>query len=251
MLSRIVEAQEPAHADRGPGRIDRNCLGACRFSAMGPTGWSWRPARPSSMRDRVSWRGWSDGPDPALADADLLCVPSRSEAFPLAILEAMSRGIPVAASAVCAYRRCSTTARAGIVVDPVYGAGLAHRPSSGLLSTPRRTRRAWPPRSRSHDRALHHRGDDRRVHRCDRQRVVNSLRVLWLSPWMRPLARVTSEALRRRGVEVLFVTSDQHPESDAARDYEFVLDPRFRAASTWPASFAARRYASETGGRTW
>jgi glycosyltransferase involved in cell wall biosynthesis len=60
---------------------------------------------------------------------------------------------------------------------------------------------------------------------------------------MRPLARVHAEALRRRGVEVLLVTSDQHPESDAARDYELVLDPRFRAASTWPASFAARRYA--------
>ena len=65
-------------------------------------------------------------------------------------------------------------------------------------------------------------------------RTVNSPRVLWLSPRMRPLARVQAEALRRRGVDVLLVTSDQHPESDAARDYELVLDPRFRAASTWP-----------------
>jgi len=72
-------------------------------------------------------------------------------------------------------------------------------------------------------------------------RTVNSLRVLWLSPWMRPLARVQAEALGRRGVDVLLVTSDQHPESDAARDYELVLDPRFRRAATWPATLAARR----------
>ncbi|WP_197495341.1 glycosyltransferase family 4 protein [Mycobacterium kyorinense] len=73
--------------------------------------------------------------------------------------------------------------------------------------------------------------------------------MLWLSPWMRPLARVQAEALRRCGVEVLLVTSDQHPESDTARDYELVLDPRFRTAATWPAWFAAwrriRRYSAD------
>jgi glycosyltransferase involved in cell wall biosynthesis len=76
-------------------------------------------------------------------------------------------------------------------------------------------------------------------------RTVNSPRVLWLSPWMRPLARVQAEALRRRGVDVLLVTSDQHPESDAARDYELVLDPRFRRAATWPATLAAWRRVRE------
>ncbi|ORW02975.1 hypothetical protein AWC14_05910 [Mycobacterium kyorinense] len=58
---------------------------------------------------------------------------------------------------------------------------------------------------------------------------------------MRPLARVQAEALQRRGAEVLLVTSDQHPESAAARDYELVLDPRFRTASTWPVTLAASR----------
>lgn len=70
---------------------------------------------------------------------------------------------------------------------------------------------------------------------------MSPLRVLWLSPWMRSLARVYTEALVRRGVEVLLVTSDQHPESGEARDYELVLDPRFRTASTWPITFTARR----------
>lgn len=76
-------------------------------------------------------------------------------------------------------------------------------------------------------------------------RTVNSLRVLWLSPWVRPLARMQAEALRRRGVDVLLVTSNQHPESDAARDYELVVDPRFRRAATWPATLAAWRRVRE------
>lgn len=62
---------------------------------------------------------------------------------------------------------------------------------------------------------------------------MKSPRVLWLSPWTRPAVRVQAEALLRHGAEVLLVTSDQHPESDAARDYEVVLDPRFRTAATW------------------
>jgi glycosyltransferase involved in cell wall biosynthesis len=63
--------------------------------------------------------------------------------------------------------------------------------------------------------------------------------VLWLSPWTRPAVRVQSEALIRHGADVLLVTSDRHPESDAARDYELVLEPRFLSASTWPATLKA------------
>jgi glycosyltransferase involved in cell wall biosynthesis len=73
------------------------------------------------------------------------------------------------------------------------------------------------------------------------------LRVLWLSPWMRPLARVYVEALRTAGAEVLLVTSDQHPSSDAPRPYELVVDPRPKTASTWPqfarAALDVRRFA--------
>ena len=70
----------------------------------------------------------------------------------------------------------------------------------------------------------------------DRRGSANAPRVLWLSPLMRPLARVHAEALRERGIDVLLVTTDQHPESDTARDYELVLDLRFRTASTWLAA---------------
>ena len=54
----------------------------------------------------------------------------------------------------------------------------------------------------------------------DHRGGTNALRVLWLSPLMRALARVQAEALRGRGIDVLLVTTDQHPESDKARDYE-------------------------------
>lgn len=64
------------------------------------------------------------------------------------------------------------------------------------------------------------------------------LRAVWLSPMVRPLARVQAEALRGRGVDVLLVTTDQHPESDTPRDYEMVVDLRFRTATNW---LAARR----------
>lgn len=59
------------------------------------------------------------------------------------------------------------------------------------------------------------------------------MRILWLSPWMRPLARVHAEGLQRAGASVLLVTSDQHPESDAARDYELVLQPNPKKPGSW------------------
>lgn len=61
------------------------------------------------------------------------------------------------------------------------------------------------------------------------------MRILWLSPWMRPLARVQSEALQDLGASVLLVTTDQHPESGPARDYELVLEPSLKRPAGWAA----------------
>ncbi|MFD4368327.1 glycosyltransferase family 4 protein [Rhodococcus sp. NPDC058521] len=57
--------------------------------------------------------------------------------------------------------------------------------------------------------------------------------MLWLSPWMRPLARVQVEVLRELGVNVKLVTTNQHPEADGSRDYELVLDARPKVPRTW------------------
>lgn len=118
MLSRIVEHKNPHLLIEAlndlvdlPWRLS--------IFGDGPDRERLQARTPARLRDRVQWRGWSAGPGPALADADLLCVPSRSEAFPLVILEGMARAVPVAASAICAVPEMLDFGRAGFLVEPV------------------------------------------------------------------------------------------------------------------------------------
>jgi glycosyltransferase involved in cell wall biosynthesis len=68
------------------------------------------------------------------------------------------------------------------------------------------------------------------------------MRVLWLSPWLRSIARTHSENLQALGAEVMLVTSDLHPESDDARPYETVLLGRpIPTSDWWPVLTAYRR----------
>ncbi len=61
------------------------------------------------------------------------------------------------------------------------------------------------------------------------------MRVLWLSPWLRGLARVQIDALAELGVDTLLVTSDNHPETrDSTRPDEIVLRPSPKRPSSWP-----------------
>lgn len=118
MLSRIVEHKNPhllIEALSGLAEMP------WRLSIFGdgPDRERLQARTPAGLGDRVRWHGWSAGPGPALADADLLCVPSRSEAFPLVILEAMARAVPVAASAICAVPEMLDFGRAGFTVEPV------------------------------------------------------------------------------------------------------------------------------------
>lgn len=59
------------------------------------------------------------------------------------------------------------------------------------------------------------------------------MRVLWLSPWLRPVARNYADSLRAIGADVMLVTSDLHPESDTARDYETLLVGRPVPTADW------------------
>jgi hypothetical protein len=67
------------------------------------------------------------------------------------------------------------------------------------------------------------------------------MRILWLSPWLRPTARTYVENLRALGAEVILVTSDLHPESDEAREYETVLLGRPIPTAGWLPFFEAYR----------
>lgn len=129
MLSRIVEHKNPHLLIEALGDLLKMPWRLSIFGD-GPDRERLQARTPAGLRDRVRWCGWSAGPGPALADADLLCVPSRSEAFPLVILEAMARAVPVAASAICAVPEMLDFGEAGFLVEPVSVPGwrekLAH-----------------------------------------------------------------------------------------------------------------------------
>jgi glycosyltransferase involved in cell wall biosynthesis len=118
MLSRIVEHKNPHLLIEALGDL-ADMPWELSIFGDGPDRERLQARTPAQLRDRVRWRGWSSGPGPALTDADLLCVPSRSEAFPLVILEAMARAVPVAASAICAVPEMLDFGRAGFLVEPV------------------------------------------------------------------------------------------------------------------------------------
>jgi len=122
MLSRILEHKNPHVLIEALGDL-ADMPWQLSIFGDGPDRQRLQARTPPELRDRVQWRGWSAGPGPALADADLLCVPSRSEAFPLVILEAMARAVPVAASAICAVPEMLDFGSAGFLVEPVSVSG--------------------------------------------------------------------------------------------------------------------------------
>ncbi len=134
MLSRIVEHKNPLLLVEALGGLI-DLPWTLSIFGDGPDRERLQARTPTELGDRVHWRGWSAGPGPALAKADLLCVPSRSEAFPMVILEAMARAVPVAASAICAVPEMLDFGRAGYVVEPVSVAGWRDQLAS-ILADP-------------------------------------------------------------------------------------------------------------------
>ncbi len=81
-------------------------------------------ARELGIADRVEFAGWDPEPRRRLAEWDVFCLPSRSEGFPLSIVEAMLAGLPVVATRVGSVAEAVQDGETGILVAKDDVAGL-------------------------------------------------------------------------------------------------------------------------------
>lgn len=82
-------------------------------------------ARDLGVHDRVSFVGWLDGVEDFLGHLDAFVLPSRQEALPLVLMEAMQAGVPVIASDVGAVGELVRHGHTGLLVPPNSVADIA------------------------------------------------------------------------------------------------------------------------------
>lgn len=97
-------------------------------------------AERAKVIDRIAFPGWVDeaGADAVLRGADLLVLPSRAENQPVAILEAMARGLPVVATRIGGIPQQVLDGETGLLVEPDDAEQLAQALKSLILSPDRR-----------------------------------------------------------------------------------------------------------------
>jgi glycosyltransferase involved in cell wall biosynthesis len=74
-------------------------------------------ARELGVDDRVELPGWAERPSALLPGFDVFCLPSRSEGFPLSIVEAMLAALPVVATRVGSVAELVVDGETGLVVE--------------------------------------------------------------------------------------------------------------------------------------
>lgn len=92
-------------------------------------------SRELDVADRIIWTGRRDDVRDLLEAADLYCQPSRSEGIGLAVLEAMSAGLPVVASRVGGIPEAVVDGQTGLLVEPDSPVSMAAA-LARLLSSP-------------------------------------------------------------------------------------------------------------------
>jgi glycosyltransferase involved in cell wall biosynthesis/GT2 family glycosyltransferase len=118
MLSRMVEHKNPHLLVNALDTL-RDLDWTLELFGDGPDRPKLQALTPERLTGKVRWHGASPGPDHAFAALDVLCVPSKAEAFPLVIVEAMARGVPVVASAVGSVPDLLDNGLAGVLIEPV------------------------------------------------------------------------------------------------------------------------------------
>jgi glycosyltransferase involved in cell wall biosynthesis len=97
-------------------------------------------AERAGVLDRIDFPGWVDeaGADKVLRGADLLVLPSRAENQPVAILEAMARGLPVVSTRIGGIPQQVLDGETGLLVEPDDVAQLAQALATLIQSPERR-----------------------------------------------------------------------------------------------------------------
>ena len=124
-LSRLHERKRPLDFVRAAAEVSRSGATDASFALVGPDGGS-----ASEVTAAIAAEGLGDstirweGPiEPGLvqqrlASADVFVLPSVAEPFPMAVLEAMSAGLPVIITNECGLAGLVTEFDAGIVIEP-------------------------------------------------------------------------------------------------------------------------------------
>jgi glycosyltransferase involved in cell wall biosynthesis len=96
---------------------------------------------PDDLPEGARWCGWLDeeAKDRAFRSADLFAMPSLSEGLPVALLEAMARGLPIVVSRVGGVPEIATDGVDALLVEPGDAAELASR-LADLVEDPERRR---------------------------------------------------------------------------------------------------------------
>lgn len=92
--------------------------------------------------DRITWRGaaWGETKADALRSAGVFCFPSWTEAFPLAVLDAMAFGLPVVSSDVGAVKNALVPGEGGWLIPARDEAALESGLREALASRDQRAR---------------------------------------------------------------------------------------------------------------
>jgi L-malate glycosyltransferase len=198
-------------------------------------------ARELGIASRVTFLGHRDDVPELLSTMDLFVLPSRSEAFPNSIMEAMAAGLPVVASAVGGIPELVSEGRTGHLVRPGSPTALAEG-LLRLLGDPERAEafgregRRTIERTYSYDRmvdqfeSLYLRELEARMSEAavpvgrTKRAVKRALMGTYLASGL-PAARTRMQARRGRG---RLTVLNYHQVNDPANDFSTVSSAAFR-----------------------